>query len=108
MGDTLLAAAQAAGQGRDVQDRGGTVKPIPLEKQKEIARNWRNMKEGFYKQQRLIAELAAHPDVTDQMILERVRELGETYKGLKEVQHSLRELEYKNMFRYSAGINSDF
>ena len=31
------------------------MKPIPLAKQKEIARNWRNIKEGFYKQSRLIA-----------------------------------------------------
>lgn len=84
------------------------MKPIPLEKQKEIARNWREMKQGFYKQQRLIAELAAHPDVTDKMILERVRELGKTYNALREVQHSLRELDRKMMIRYSAGINTDF
>jgi hypothetical protein len=84
------------------------MKPIPLEKQQEIARNWRGMKEGFYKQSRLIAELAAHPEVTDQMILERVRELGKTYNGLKAVQHSLRQLDHKNMFRFSAGINTDF
>ena len=76
------------------------MKPIPLAKQKQIAANWRGMKEGFYKQSRLIAELAAHPDVTDQMILERVRELGKTYNGLMEVQRFIRDFNRQNPRTY--------
>lgn len=84
------------------------MKPIPLAKQKEIARNWRDIKESFARQQRLIAELAAHPEVTDQMILERVRELGKTYTYMKELQRSLLDLDRQQRFSFHIAFNPHF
>jgi len=84
------------------------MKPIPLSKQKEIANHWRDMKQAFSRQQRLIAELAAHPEVTDQMILERVRELGKTYNAMREVQKSLHYILVRHRFEYRAPIDPNF
>lgn len=84
------------------------MKPIPLSKQQEIAKNWRDVKQAFARQQRLIAELAAHPEVTDQMILERVRELGKTYKAMREMQKSLCELDRQQQFAYCVHIDPSF
>ncbi len=77
-------------------------------KQKEIAKNWREMKQAFARQQRLIAELAAHPDATDEMILERVRELGKTYNAMRETQKSLHYMLVRHRFEYRAPIDPNF
>lgn len=84
------------------------MKPVLISKQKELAKNWRDMKEGFYRQSRLIAELAAHPEVTDQMILERVRELGKTYTHMKELQRSLLDLDRQQRFSFHVAFNPHF
>jgi hypothetical protein len=82
--------------------------PIPISEQKEIAKNWCGMKEEFYRQSRLIAELAAHPEVTDQMILERVRELGKTYNQLRAVSKLIYEMTLRQRFSYHAPIDPNF
>lgn len=84
------------------------MKPIPIEKQKEIARNWRGMKEGFYTQRRLLAQLAAHPDVTDEELLQRTRELGKTYNQLRAVSKSIYEITIRQRFAYRAPIDHNF
>ncbi len=81
------------------------MKNIPMEKQKEIARNWRDMKGAYCKQLRLIAELAAHPDMKDEQLLEAARGLGRTYNMLREVRASLTELSNKTRLYVPIDLN---
>lgn len=68
------------------------LKPKPTPAQiKQIAENYKAMRQKIAHAGGLVLEMARHPDMTDAMLLEVVGSYRRSYQGLREVHESCRK-----------------